>query len=100
VAVEGEVDTLTAPALKTCVSEQVATLPAHLVLDLESVRFMGAQGLSCLLEARGLVQQNESQLHLAGLVTRAVARPLHITGLLELFSTYPTLPQALAALAE
>lgn len=81
--------------------EQVAEVPAHLILDLEQLCFMGARGLSCLLEIRACLERiGGSQLHLAGLITRRVARPLHITGLLNLFNTYPTLPQALAALTD
>jgi hypothetical protein len=38
------------------------------------------------------------QLHIAGMVTRAVVRPLEVTGLLERFDTYPTLADALNAL--
>jgi anti-anti-sigma regulatory factor len=65
------------------------------ILDLESVLFLGSSGLSCLLRARELAEQTPgSQLHLAGLITRAVARAVKIIGLLGMFSTYPTLIHA------
>jgi len=100
VAVEGELDALTAPLFNTCVREQLAVNPTHLILDLQPVRFLGSTGLTCLLHARELAQQAPGvQLHLAGMVTRAVARPLQITELLALFDTHATLPHALAALA-
>ncbi len=99
VTVNGELDLLTAPLLDACVREQLAARPLHLVLNLEPVRFLSARGLTCLQQARDLTQQAPgSQLHLTGLVTRVVARPLEITGLLELFGTYPTLAHALVAL--
>ena len=99
VTVNGELDLLTAPLLDACVREQLAACPLHLVLNLQPVRFLSARGLTCLQQARDLTQQTPgSQLHLTGLVTRVVARPLEITGLLELFDTYPTLAHALVAL--
>ncbi len=78
----------------------LAAAPAHLILDLQPVSFLGSSGLSCLLHARELSEQTTgTQLHLAGLVARVVARPLQVTGLAARFDTYPTLTEALAALA-
>lgn len=97
--VDGELDALTAPLLGDCLREQFAAAPAHMILDLQAVRFLGSSGLNCLLNARELIQQISGiQLHIAGVVTRAVARPLEVTGLLERFDTYPTLEDALTAL--
>jgi anti-sigma B factor antagonist len=99
VRAHGEVDMLTAPLLDACLSEQLATGPAHVIVDLQLVRFFGCTGLTCLLKARDLAGHIPgTQLHLAGLVNRTVARPLLITALLERFDTYPTLAQALATL--
>lgn len=99
VTVKGELNMLTAPLLDRCIRQQLAAAPAHLIVDLEWVGFLGSSGLQCLLEARTLAQQNlATQLHLTGLVTRFVARVLHITRLDEMFDTYPTLADALAAL--
>jgi anti-sigma B factor antagonist len=101
VTVDGELDAITAPLLATYLREQLATTPTHLILDLQPVSFLGSTGLTCLLEARELAQQTAgSQLHLAGLATRAVARPLQITKLLEFFDTHPTLTHALTALTD
>jgi anti-sigma B factor antagonist len=95
VVVDGELDVLTAPLLEQRVRDQLVAGPAHLILDLESVRFLGCSGLSCLLGARKLVQASGSQLHLCGLITRGVERAVGISGLLGgLFSTYPTLLHA------
>jgi anti-anti-sigma factor len=99
--VDGELDALTAPLLAARIHEQLAAAPAHLIVDLEAVRFFGSSGLNCLLNARELIQQTPGvQLHIAGVVTRAVARPLEVTGLLERFDSYLTLADALTALAE
>jgi anti-sigma B factor antagonist len=99
VAVNGELDMLTAPLLGTCVRQQRATTPAHLILDLQPLRFLGVSGLTYLLYVRELAQQPpQFRLHLTGLTNRAVARPLELTGVLKLFNTYPTLADGLAAL--
>jgi anti-sigma B factor antagonist len=101
VAVDGELNMLTAPLLEACVCEQFAAVPTHLILDLESVRLVDSSGLDCLLRARELAQQTtRTRLHLAGLVSRVVARSLKVTGLLERFDTYPCLTDALAALTD
>jgi anti-sigma B factor antagonist len=100
VVVDGELDLLTAPLLEQRLRGQLVARPAHLILDLESVRFLGASGLSCLLRARELVQASGTQLHLAGLITRVVGRAVQVTGLLDLFSTYPTLLHAVIELAD
>jgi anti-sigma B factor antagonist len=98
VTVDGELDTLSAPRLDACVDEQVAAVPAHLILDLQPVRFLASTGLTSLLRARELTETTGIQLHVAGLSTRVVARALHVTGLLECFDTYPTLTDGLAVL--
>lgn len=97
VTVDGELDTLSAPLLDACVGDQLTASPTHLILDLQPVCFLGSKGLSSLLSARELAQTTGTQLHLAGLVNRVVARPLQVTQLLEQFDTYPTLTDALAA---
>ncbi|MCA1694594.1 MAG: STAS domain-containing protein [Actinobacteria bacterium] len=98
VTVDGELDMATTPLLEACLRDQLATGPTHLILDLQPVRFMASNGLNCLLHAHELAQTTGVRLHLAGLITRAVARPLEITQLLERFNTYPTLSHALTAL--
>ena len=98
VTVSGDLNMLTAPLLDRCIRQQLAAAPTHLVVDLESVGFLGCSGLNSLIEARALTQQNTAtQLHLSGVGTRRLARVLHITELLRLFNTYPTLADALAA---
>jgi len=100
VTVDGELDMLTAPLLDACIRQQFAAVPTHLILDLQPVRFLGSSGLSCLVQARELARQTSAtRLHVAGLITRTVARPLKITALMEMFDTHPTVTDALAALA-
>ena len=98
VTVRGELDMLTASALAASLEQQLSTNPNHLVVDLQGVSFLDSKGLHCLLQARETTHTTNTQLHLAGLVTRAVARPLQVSQLLDLFTTYPTITQALAAI--
>jgi anti-sigma B factor antagonist len=100
VTVDGELDMVTAPLLEALLREQLTADPTHLIVDLQRVRFMASNGLNCLINIHELAQTAGAQLHLAGLVTRAVARPLQVTQLLELFNTYPTLSHALTALTD
>jgi len=86
VRVAGELDMLTAPLLDRCLETQLAGGPAHLVVDLEAVEFMGSRALTTLITARELAQTAGAVLHLTGMTTRAVARPLVVTGLLSLFN--------------
>ena len=98
VTVGGELDMLTVPMLEACLGKQLSTAPRHLVVDLQLVSFLDSTGLNCLLRAREATLTTTTRLHLAGLATRAVARPLEVSQLLEVFTTYPTVTQALAAL--
>jgi anti-sigma B factor antagonist len=100
VTVDGELDMFTAPLLEAYLREQLCTNPSHLIVDLQPVCFLGSSGLNCLMRAREGAQTTATQLHLAGLVTRAVARPLQVSQLLELFNTYPTLTHALTAILD
>jgi anti-anti-sigma regulatory factor len=61
---------------------------------------LDSKGLNCLVQAQQATQLTGTQLHLAGLITRAVGRPLQVSQLLELFTTYPTAAEALATLLD
>lgn len=98
VRVVGELDMVTVPLLHKCLREQSAEGPAHLVVDLETVGFMGSAGLNTLLAVRERAQAAGSVLYLTGMKNRAVVRPLEVTGLLPLFDLYPTLADVLGEL--
>lgn len=59
-SVTGELDALSAPLLGNCL-QTIATCPAHLIVDLLMVRFLGSSGLNCLLDARELVQRSRGR---------------------------------------
>ncbi len=100
VIASGEIDLFTTPLLEAALWTQLATVPAHLIVDLTDVRFMAACGVRCLLETRDIAARSgRTQLHLAGLHHRHVARLLQLTAATELFDTHLTLTGALAAIA-
>lgn len=92
--VVGELDMITCPLLDRYLKTQLAAGPAHLVVDLEAVEFMGCTGLNTLITVREHAQAAGSVLYLTGIKTQAVLRPLEMTGLLPLFHSYLTLTDA------
>jgi anti-sigma B factor antagonist len=92
VSVRGELDPATAPELRTCLG-QWAGSGRPLVVDLDGVRFLGAAGLSVLVEARNETERRGADLRLV-CNGRPARRPLDVTGLSQTFATYRTVPDA------
>ncbi|MDD7941844.1 STAS domain-containing protein [Actinomycetospora lutea] len=93
----GDVDTATASPLRSAIHEQVQAGARHVVLDLSGVEFMGSAGLALLIAEREAAISREGELRLAG-VPRTAGRALSLTGLTELFDTYPDADAAAADL--
>lgn len=84
VTVSGEVDMLTAPALRSTVDEEHAAGGSLLVIDLRGVTFLGSSGLSVLVHARRLGEDAGTALRLVA-ASRVVLHPLEAAGLRPLF---------------
>ncbi|MHA6629606.1 STAS domain-containing protein [Pseudonocardia sichuanensis] len=93
--VVGEIDTLTAPVLRSRLDEQVSTVRL-LVLDLSDVTFLGSAGLAVLVAAKDDADRRRHTLRLVP-GSRIVTRALEATGLLGLFEIADGVPQALGA---
>jgi anti-sigma B factor antagonist len=95
--VVGEVDTLTAPALAEALTGLLATEPLDAVaaVDLTGVGFLASSGLAVLIRAAHTAESQGRALHLLG-GTRAVTRPLEVTGSDQLFTLLPGLHELLA----
>jgi anti-sigma B factor antagonist len=93
--VVGEIDTLTAPILRSRLDEHLPETPL-LVLDLTDVTFLGSAGLAVLVAAK---DQADGFNHRFRVVpgSRIVTRALEATGLLGLFDIADGVPQALEA---
>ena len=85
VKVVGEVDTFTAPVLRSTLDSQLEQSPRELVIDLSGVQFLGSAGLAVLVETQKSSRSREVDLRLIA-TTRAVTRPLEVTGLIDLFT--------------
>jgi anti-sigma B factor antagonist len=85
VTVVGEVDTFTAPVLRSSLDTQLEQQPSELVIDLSGVQFLGSAGLAVLVETQKSARSRDVELRLVA-TTRAVTRPLEVTGLIDLFT--------------
>ena len=85
VTVVGEVDTFTAPVLRASLDTQLEQQPTALVIDLCDVQFLGSAGLAVLVETQRSARSRDVGLRLVA-NTRAVTRPLEVTGLIDLFT--------------
>jgi anti-sigma B factor antagonist len=97
VAVFGEIDLMTAPMLGAALTRALgAAGPGPVVvLDLTRVIYIGAVGISALVQANSLACQHNQRLRLV--VDRAcpaVTRPLAVTGTQVLIDTYGDLDSA------
>jgi anti-sigma B factor antagonist len=98
--VSGEIDMATAPRMAVYVEhclDRAGTRPA--VLDLDAVWFLGASGLSVLAEAHAHARRRGVDLRVVA-STRAVVRPLQVIQLHRVLRLYPTLPAAVADVAD
>jgi anti-sigma B factor antagonist len=84
--VAGEIDTLTAPALEAALGELLSAEPADALaaLELSEVGFLASSGLAALIRAAHRAEAQGRELHLVG-GSRAVTRPLQVTGSDRLF---------------
>ena len=93
-AVCGEVDQETAPLLKNRLLAHLRPTGPPLVVDLTEVSFLGAAGLTVLIEAREAAVAEKIRLCVVAR-SRRVLRPLAITGLDRVFDVRADLAQAL-----
>jgi anti-sigma B factor antagonist len=96
----GELDLLTVPGLQTRLTDVVAATTGVVVVDLTAVQFLSSSGLHLLLTLRSELAPRGRPLRLVVGASRAVVRPLLITGLDRLLELHPDLDTALAAVPE
>jgi anti-sigma B factor antagonist len=87
ITVSGEIDSSTAPGLRGCLLEVLGRPGTTRVeVDLRAVTFLDSAGLSALATAHRTAQAAGRDLRMRCGTTRAVLRPLQITGLLNVFT--------------
>jgi anti-sigma B factor antagonist len=96
VTVAGKLDARTTPDFqKTC-----AALPAvPMVLDLTGLEYLSSSGLRALLQLKRDFARNGIPVVIAG-CQGLVDKVIRVSGFEQIFSLYPTVPEALAAVAE
>lgn len=97
VTARGELDLLTTPLLaeELTLACRSVTPPQRVVVDLRYVSFLGAEGISCLLDGRGACVRAQTPLRIVANGT-VVLRPLRV---LELESTFQVTDRVEHALA-
>ena len=99
--VDGEIDTLTASRLQTGLDEALeAALAdgAQAVVDLSGVTFLASSGLAVLIGGARRMAELGGRLRLIA-ASRAVTRPLQVTGADALFDVHDDLASALGTAA-
>jgi anti-sigma B factor antagonist len=87
VAVRGEVELATAPALTAALEEGIRRTSGAFVVDLVAVDFLDSSGIACLVRARALLGRDDRALALV-CPPGSVRRVLELTGIDELVPVY------------
>jgi anti-sigma B factor antagonist len=93
----GDIDAATGPRLQQELTEAVAERPAHLVIDLSGIEFMGSAGLKILTEIHAAQQDVGSHLAIAVGHNRAAVRPIQVTELDQLLDIHTEQASAVEA---
>lgn len=97
VAVSGEVDVYSAPALKDNLTELLQSGADTVIVDLSEVAFLDSTGLGALVEARAATTEKGGSLPLVCQHER-ILKLFTITGLDGVFAIHPTLDDAVRSL--
>lgn len=97
IAVEGEIDVDTADEVLDAVRLGFTSGGPVLVADLTLVSFFGSTGISTLISAHELAEENGKKLHVVA-PQRAVRRPLQVTGVADVLALYDSVEDAVSAL--
>jgi anti-sigma B factor antagonist len=90
-ALVGEVDYLTTPALRQAISDVLNAGPiAHLVLDLRGLTLIDSTGIGTLVIARRICTELGTKLHIRS-ANPFISRVLHGVGVGELLDPEPTI---------
>jgi anti-anti-sigma factor len=97
VSIGGEIDLSTASAFEAAIAAALDGDPPVLVIELSEVDFMASVGLRILVATHEKVSKFAQVAIVAN--NPATSRPIQLTGLDKVLSMYPTLDDALTAVA-
>ena len=98
VAITGNIDANTAPALATAFSGEIGQGHTRLVADFTAVAYTSSAGLRALLGALKEARQQGGDFRLAG-VRPAVFRVLELSGFTSILKYFPDVNAAVASFA-
>jgi anti-sigma B factor antagonist len=98
-SVKGEVDVYSAPALTENLTQLLDSGAATIVVDLTEVAFLDSTGLGALIAARTASEKAGGSLPVVCTQDR-ILKLFTITGLDGVFSIFPTVDEAVAAVAK
>ena len=96
VALCGELDLLDASDVASHLIAAVAAYGPSIIVDLAGLRFIDSCGLGVLVRVLRWTRESGGDLPLAA-PRRQVRRVLGVTGLIDVFSVYPSVKQAVRA---
>jgi anti-sigma B factor antagonist len=98
VALCGELDLFDSPDVASHLIAAVAAYGPNVIVDLTGLNFVDSCGLGVLVRVLRWTRANGGDLSLAA-PQQLVRRVLEIAGLIDIFSVYPSLDQAMSAAA-
>ena len=97
IAVRGEVDLFTAPALKDALTDAIEANVDRIVVDLTETRFLDSTGLGVLIGALKRLRARDGRLTIVN-VDESIAKTFEITSLDQILTICATRDEAIAAL--
>ena len=90
----GSLDIATSPSVRAALTDASERGDHRLIVDLTKIEFLDSTGLGALIGAQRRAREFEGDVRLVAKEGQ-ILRLLRITGLLKVFSAYPTLESAL-----
>jgi anti-sigma B factor antagonist len=97
IAVRGEIDLFTAPALKEALGEAIEAHVDRIVVDLSETGFLDSTGLGVLIGALKRLRARDGRLTIVN-VDESIAKTFEITSLDQILTICATRDEAIAAL--
>jgi anti-sigma B factor antagonist len=97
VALDGELDLADAPAVTSHLMTAAAACGPSIIVDLAGLNFIDCRGLGVLVRVLQWIRESGGDMALAAPQQR-VRKVLSVTGLIDVFSVYPSVDQAAAGL--
>ena len=96
--IKGEIDLHVSPSLRTALKAKAQAKTPRLLLDFAAVGYIDSSGLATLIEYYQSARAYQGKLALCAL-SSSVRSSFDLVRLTEVFSIFPTEPEALKALA-